>query len=231
MITARMPQSQAVSLEYRRSVLQGGAPWIPAALGWRSPANSWLLAHDMYHHLPQDSGTVAEELATLGAEYYVCHEPLDSGKDDSLSGLQALQQSAAGIVGSAFESDRNGAVDFCLWHAATARVSDAAWGIFTAVAMSAVVQLAEMLEGNDDPEWMAALHSFSMDGVVASWLISGYAAAQIRFPDQRHVRKSWQEALHQLQELESSTQDGTRLTATLGQGSDRLQLEVASPSP
>lgn len=220
-------------LDYMRAATSAGEPWCPIGDGWRSPCNSWLVAHDQFHHLPGDVGSLCEELATLGAEYYVCHEPLAPspwpGDADALPppGLNSLVRSAAGIVGMAFESEHSGAEEFVIRQTSGPRVPGTTWNIFTCAGTSAAGQLRELVEGTDDPEWLRALESFEAPNVAASWIAAGYSNAQARFSSQADVRAKWEQAVTQLRDLEKSTPHGAILTTTLRESGMCFEVDEA----
>jgi len=45
--------------------------WVLHGRSHTSPDTGWLVAPDVFHHLPDDTGTYAEEVATFGAEAWL----------------------------------------------------------------------------------------------------------------------------------------------------------------
>ncbi len=58
---------------------------------WADRGDAWLTAHDVFHHLPGDTGSVAEEMMTFGAELWLEHpsQGLDGINYGSLEGVLA----------------------------------------------------------------------------------------------------------------------------------------------
>lgn len=229
-MTAR--QKQVFQLHHelffrRRSSRCGAQSWEGLSGGLVGEADSWLIAHDLYHHLPGDS-TLADELATVGAEYYVCYE--DTGTSDGSElpppGKNALEGAAAGIVGMCFDSDTTH-LSFRLAKArGKLEVPETAAAIFNDSEVSAVAQLREMLEGNDDKPWLRSLERFSRPGVASSWVARGYLNARKRFPDQLRVRENWHEAQRRINALAPSAPLGSVLRATRTGYELHLQLQA-----
>jgi len=209
LLPAAMDASNEIA--YRRVPSGLGRGWLPLGDTWRTIACNWLMAHDLYHHEPDDRGELCEELATLGAEYYVCEEPLDPpghrlSDEDSLPppGMNCLTRSAAGIVGMLWEAGTADPQQFVFEFADCAPLPTTdAERIFEAVERSAICQLEEMLDGiSDDEDWAGALREFSRPGLIASWIRKGYRSAAARFPDQARVREGWNAARQQISQLD-----------------------------
>lgn len=191
-------------LEFRYQYRPKAPPdqrWLPLSRAWQDSASHWLVLHDVFHHLPEDTGTLAEELASLGAEYYILHEGTGlspefcrTSEEVAPPGLNALITGACGIVGMAKEDCTHGPSQFNLAPIETASVPDESNAIFMAAETSAVSQLAEMLEGDPDPEWKAAYASFSKQGLISSWVRSGFLNAKTRFPDRERIQAAWKKA-------------------------------------
>ncbi len=58
---------------------------------WADRGDAWLAAHDVFHHLPDDAGSVAEEMMTFGAELWLEYpsQGLDGINYGSLEGVLA----------------------------------------------------------------------------------------------------------------------------------------------
>ena len=212
-------------LEFRYQFRPKAPPdtrWLPLTRAWQGSACSWLVLHDMYHHLPTDTGTLAEELATLGAEYYIVFEGTGlspefcgSGEEVTAPGLNALVSSAAGIVGSAKEDCTHGPDSFRLARLETPPVSEELNPIFMSAEKSAAGQLAELIEGDSDLEWNAALAAFREEGLISSWLRSGYLNAKARFPDRERIQDAWKAAEAVLRNHEKGMAENETLVISL----------------
>lgn len=219
-----------------RNTGKGDECWLPLEGNWRTAACNWLVAHDLYHHEPNDKGSLAEELASLGAEYYVCHEdravsfiPEEGEPELPPPGLNALARSAAGIIGISMESEHLGAEDFALEPSGIAPLDDkVAEYVFRAAAESAAAELNHLAADNDLPEWAPVREAFEQPEVVASWIRLGYVNAQRRFPEQLRVRQAFEAASKAVWEIGFKTGHGAVLTARR-QGYDTT-LQVTTQS-
>lgn len=194
--------------------------WQPLDSEWRTTAGAWLVAHDLYHHQPGDQGSLAEELATLGAEYYINHECdiVVTAQDPAVlppPGLNALSRSAAGVVGIALESDTLGAEDLVLSPAEPTTIANPiAERVFQSAAESAIAEMEYIAPDPDFPEWAAVRKAFSLE-VVAGWIRAGYRQAQQRFPDQSRVRHAFDAAFKQVKQLSATTEIEAIMTVSL----------------
>lgn len=222
-----MPENNTVSqIKIDKSAIsfrkQSGVTdcWQPIGTEWRTTAGAWLVTHDLYHHQPGDQGSLAEELATLGAEYYINHELTTDLTDQDLvdlppPGLNPVSRSAAGIVGIALECDTISVEDLVLSLASPTPVANSiAERVFQAAAESALAELDYIAPDPDFPEWAAVRNAFSLE-VVASWIRAGYWQAQKRFPDQARVRNAFEEGLKLIKQLSTTVEIGTVMTFNL----------------
>ncbi|VTU41958.1 MULTISPECIES: hypothetical protein [unclassified Variovorax] len=212
---------ESLELKYRRLPADASDSWEPLPGTFRSAANNWLVVHDLFHHLPHDRGSLAEELATLGAEYYVNYEGsgLLGAYDTAAAGLptpglNALTRSAAGVVGMAYEAGEGPEV-FDLRPTTAPVACELAESVFVATERSAVAELEHLLWGmGNEPEWQAAKKAFCTPGLVASWVRQGYQGAKARYPDQARARAGWNEAVELLFTVGSKAQPDAVLVAS-----------------
>lgn len=227
-----------IELRYANDPLSSLAKWTPVEDSWRTPAENWVVVHDLYHHTLDDTGSLAEELATLGAEYYICHQPLfqqlpllvEPNPCLPVPGFNAMTCAAAGIVGLKAEDDCEDLDEF-LMQTVPAPAMPEFEHLFEEVERSAVLQLAEMMEGREkEPDVQRALAAFSQKGVIASWVRRGYLQAKTRFPDHPRIQNAWAAAEAQLLSMASSIQPGGVLLAVRN-GYDATFSEEASALP
>ena len=194
-----------IELRYANQPL-GLAKWTPLEDSWRTPAENWVVVHDLYHHALNDTGSLAEELATLGAEFYICHQPVFQQLPlvDELNpclpppGFNAITCAAAGIVGMKAEDDFEDFDEFLMQAVPTQAVPEHEH-LFAEAERSAVLQFVEMMEGREkEPAVQQAMTAFSQKGVIASWVRWGYLQAKIRFPDHERIANAWKQAEAQL---------------------------------
>ena len=216
-------------LRYRRSDSTRGDVWNPIGAAWRTRASSWVVAHDLYHHLPGDTGTFAEEIATMGAEYYVNHEGSTLTEIDP-PGQNALIGVAASIVGLVFDLSRDAKRTFELPNLCTERLSADIESVFAIAARSAFDQMRDM--ANDEPGWETVLETYERLEPFVEWMRRGYRDAQHRYPDQMKVRQSMERLYREVRALEAETDEGpfgTEMKVSR-QGTEAM-LEVVFPDP
>jgi hypothetical protein len=168
--------------------------------------------------LPGDTGTLSEEIATLGAEYYMNHEEngtsdLGQGLDSDLEppGLRALVSSAAGVMGMAVTVLDLPAHKIQLQSIREPRLSDEIERIFGAVATSAYRQLVEVLR--EKRGWEDVLAQFELNEPMVALMRRGYRLCRHRFPDQALARQRFQAASIRLHELAGTVEEGALLVA------------------
>lgn len=61
-----IPQPPQGRFEFVCADLNDG--WKSLDVPWHTAGDGWLMAHDLFHHQPTDTGTPAQEVATYGAE-------------------------------------------------------------------------------------------------------------------------------------------------------------------
>jgi len=192
------------------------ASWKVKGSPWSTLTCPWLIAHDLFHHAPGDLGSVQEELASIGAEFYVNYERSDmSGPqaDDAsfryATARKALSASAGSIVGMQFEEGVAEPENFVLTTTDDrTRLAPDLGQLFTACALSAVDCLAEHVL--DDEGWAQSRAHFNV-GNIAKTMHGGYLAARRRFPDREAAHQAFASAVSQLSAY-SDAPPGTQLT-------------------
>ena len=222
-----MSRHKPHTLRYQRVDCVREEDWQPLGLDWQSPANEAVIAHDLYHHLPEDAGTFREEVATLGAEYYINFERCR--RLGRLPGLNELQHAASYVV----TNTAQGAVDvesaLSLPASLTKPLDPIAERIFAEVALTAYSEIPvltdlpdEIFEPEEDgtnPYQVAFCNAF------VGTMRQGYRQAKTRFPDRSRVRAAFKSLERDLFRLNASVAPiGTTLTL-VRRGYD-YQLEV-----
>lgn len=193
--------------------------WLPLDESWRTAASCWIVAHDLYHHSPDDKGSLAEELASLGAEYYISHEEggaseIEPGEVLPPPGHNALTRNAAGIIGLTIESGRNWLEELALKPSGvdlTERTR--AESVFRAAAESAIAEMHYLCPDITSPEWSTVKAGFSDPEGIASWIRLGYLNAKRRFPDQQRVRVAFDATCDTVRDMSTTATLGSVLTA------------------
>jgi len=203
-----MQNANQVVQRYRRTDSDRLGQWAPVGSSWKTPASSGLVAHDIYHHLPSDTGSFAQEVASLGAEWYVDRQPLTGGfaamrpRD-----FEAFERNLLDTVLNALDSKERR--PFCLPDVSAAALSKLEMDHFYKLARKAYdILLASTDERARDCEAFQARLVLN--------LLQGYATAKERFPDQAAVRAGARALSDALADLdESEVPQGHELTITL----------------
>ena len=203
-----MTPSAPLIQRYRRVESTRAGDWKPLDSSWKSEASAGLVGHDMYHHLPDDTGTFAEELATIGAEWYVDRKPLNGFFGDCPPReLKALEGNVVDTVLNAIDSKEE--APFCLPSHNGERLSEEEMAFFSGLAQTALA----VLEKSDAPKILNR-PDFALR--LVGQLLRGYAAAKARFPDQAAARIGSRELRENLADLgHSEVPVGHEVTLTL----------------
>lgn len=200
------------SLRYRYEVGAGENCWSPLTLTWASPADAWLVAHDLVHHLPEDDGTVAHEIASLGAELFCSKGSLPDG-------IESLISVAASLPGLCFEA--------CAMPSAfmlpSAPPSDCDLSGLEVLERSAVGELEALLSACPEPDWARAIEEFSRPGAVCAWIRYGFSRAQSRFASREAAHKVFRHALYAVKEAEKAACAGDEICVNLVTGKFKLE--------
>lgn len=213
--------SSSVSLTYRRNAAFFTLPWVPVTKNWQSNADNWLIAHDLYHHRPWDQGTLFEELASFGAQYYVEHE----GRPDSFISRESLFDGLEGTVGTAWEAFDATVDSFVVKPSDFLNTFDPLELPVEILELSHTAEafakqyFYEKAGAPQDwtPEFRAAVeHSWGESSHQVSKAVqAGYVQARRRFPEQRLIQESHVNAITELAEVENALSDGMPMTVTL----------------
>lgn len=188
-----MSNHEIVVQRYRRTDQDRLGPWVPVDSTWRTTASAALVAHDIYHHLPSDTGTFADEVAALGAEWYVdVQRPSQAFPAWPVSGFERNAQDS--LLNAA---DSLGPNPLELPQRTAQSLSEPEMEFFRGLAS----RLSAHLLGIDS-NWEAELAGFEQRFVEN--LLWGYDLAKERFPDQKEVRRASQMLVAELSGLSES---------------------------
>lgn len=219
----------SIPLSYRFQLSTQGLHWQPIDSAWRTAASEWLVAHDLFHHQAEDCGTLGQELASLGAEYFICYQgkallPEFGGPADSVCtpGEVALVNSAAGIVGMVFENCCDMPAGFHLSRPALASsaqslIAPEALAVFAKAAESAASMMEEL----------SPAIAPGTPGVVLDWVMSGYLWAQETYPDQAAAHAGFESMISELHQVRAIAKPGDILQVK--REGDRGRLRIESP--
>lgn len=203
-----MQTSTPLVQRYRRTDLNRAGEWQPSDSTWKTAASAGLVGHDIYHHLPGDRGTFAEEVATFGAEWYVDIQPI--GKSFNSVSKRALERFERNVIDTVLNAlDSRELLPFCLPIRVADRLTDEETDYFSSLATKA----CEELGNSTDPR---ALNKPAFTDRFVQCVLWGYAQAKTRFPDQLAVRAGSSELRNTLADLEQhEVPFGLEVTITL----------------
>lgn len=206
---------------YRRTDQDRAGQWAPVGARWKSTASSGLVGHDVYHHLPSDVGTFAQEVASLGAEWYISVQSLD-GEFSRIGQrkLQSFQRNAQDTVLNALDANEKDAFRLPERHT-TLLLSAPEMEVFERTAAETLVTLQESI----DPR---ATVGAEFATIFVQNLLWGYEQARNRFPDQKRVQAGCQNLSYDLEALElSDVPYGHEIAITLDGYECRIEYEDA----
>lgn len=169
--------------------------WLPVDAPWKSIASAGLVVHDMYHHHPSDTGTFAQEVAALGAEWYIDIRPLNASRHAYQRDLDRFERNLVDSVLNAIDSSEP--APFLLPEKKAPALSAMEMQYFEAMADKVV----KLLSTSNDPR---AVVTKECKARLVDNLLWGYAQACIRFPDQQAVRLGRQTLTDTLDRLDLS---------------------------
>lgn len=197
--------------------------WVLRGRPNTSPADDgWLVAHDVFHHRPDDTGSYSDEVATFGAETWL-DEPFKDPDDlqRSLTNswlsvcLMTLEQGTRGAEGLRVKTRID---PTALGHPQA--------GMWRGCMKMALREAQEVLGEYGDPETWAALSSDEHCDRLLSLVAGGYRQAAERWPDRAQARE-W---FTQLAELSGPGEPGAQLHVTWdGRRMDMRREEGARP--
>lgn len=188
-----MNTEEPVVQRYRRTDQDRLGPWVPVDSSWKTTASAGLVAHDIYHHLPGDTGTFADEVAALGAEWYI--DVQRTSRPVSAWPVSGFERNAQDTLFNA--ADSTGPKPLELPERTAPSLSGPEMEFFQGLAGRLSAKLL-----NIDKGWEADLAGFEQRFVEN--LLWGYALAKERFPDQKEVRRASQALIAELSALDES---------------------------
>ena len=192
-----MDTQALVVQRYRRTDQDRLGEWAPVESSWKSAASAGLVAHDIYHHLPTDLGTFAQEVASLGAEWYFDVQALSGQPAGTLDAwpLSGFERNVTDTVLNALDSREKRPFNLPTRDALALSAPEMAF--FERLART----VDELLAASKDER---ARDRDAFEHRFVQNLLWGYAQAQARFPDQAAARKGSKNLALDLASLELS---------------------------
>lgn len=181
--------------------------WVLRGRANNSPAtDGWLVAHDVFHHRPDDTGSYRDEVTTFGAETWM-DEPYEDPEDLRHS----LTDSWLGVCLLTLENGTRGAeglrVNTPVDPAALNHPHAKLWRDCMKMALR---EAQEVLGEYGTPETWEALSSNEHCDRLLSLVAAGYQQAQERWPNREQARVWY----GQLSDLAGPGQPGSELHVT-----------------
>lgn len=177
--------------------------WVMRGRPNASPDTGWVVAHDVFHHRPGDTGTYAEEVMTFGAEAWL---DLDDGPQALCKTLSTSWFSVMALV---VENGTRGVEGVVLQRPAQPEhLLHPQFGFFQQVYRQALAEFKEAFGDYEGPEFWDDLAGPDMTDRAASLAVEGFALAQERWPD----RAAALAAFDALEKLAGDGRDGDVLT-------------------
>lgn len=200
--SSRIPRTRGFFIDY----VLDGRKWLPVAGGWRTESDNWGVLHDLLHHEPTDTGTVGQELATLGAELYLEYDVEDGSDNPKLDidrdlALETLSGGAHGFIGADIHEHGKGPEHYVIEAAPAVEKMPPPEVLHILQKAAASVHEALSEHVLDDENWGQALASIKRTEVVLSWLVFGYVRAGERFPDKKRLAVGMADAKAKLTDL------------------------------
>lgn len=183
-----------------------------------SPETGWVIAHDVFHHQPGDTGTYAEEVMTFGAEAW-----LDSSSFDAQR--RSLITSWFSVMALVVENGTRGVEGLLLSEKVPPDGAHPHIDFFSQVYQDALSELKESFEAFAELDTWEQLQSPGMVARAASLATKGYDLAQNRWPDPVEAHASFKA-------LEAMASPGVAgETLHIEQNGSRLRMERTLVTP
>ncbi len=184
--------------------------WVLDGRLHTSPDTGWVIAHDVFHHLPGDTGTYAEEITTFGAELWL-------DQDQPLEATQhALVTSWFSVMALTIENGSRGVEGLLLHRHRPSKdfLEGSRADFLRRVYRQALEEAQETFGDFADPSVWNELRDRSMEDRAVSLAVEGYWQAQLRWPQPTQAQAQFKA----LSELAGPAEAGARLRVEVTNG-------------
>jgi hypothetical protein len=144
------------------------------------------VAHDVFHHSPDDTGTYVEEVATFGAQTLFEMPP---GQERAFQ--NTLATSWFSVMALVLENGTRGVAGLIIDHAPGPQKEHALTELWKASYRAAIIELRDVFgEWAEDDTW-DALSGEQMENNAAAWAAHGFEKSQQRWPNIEQARKDF----------------------------------------
>lgn len=183
------PSADARSLRSIRIATVDGGLILAGASWWATPGDCWLVAHDIFHHHPDDDGSFACEAMSFGAQCWIEHHTDDLRLGIDPTSLCAILEQ---VASQAAERGLPTVRDTLILTAdppAHPKPDPRFLERFQKLVEEAVVESSFAREfKNVDDATCAAICDGPNVAKIVEWMSYGFHRAQARFPDPQATR-------------------------------------------
>ena len=188
--------------------------WVLHGRSYTTPAQGWSVAHDVFHHFPDDRGSYAEEVASFGAQTWFEQERANP---------LALATSLFSVMALVLENGTRGLDGLSLPAAPVINAHPPHEPLWQQCYEMALTELRETFSGWGDDVLWGRLSAIQMRDRAVGWMRAGYCAAQARFADLSEAQHDFQTLVN----LAGVAQEGERLVVEEDQGRITARRERA----
>jgi hypothetical protein len=194
--------------------------WVLEGRLHTSPDTGWIVAHDVFHHLPGDTGTYAEEITTFGAEAWLEHA------DDREKLRRSLATSWFSVMALTIENGSRGVEGLRLPRQASSALPDSPlMEFFREVYRQALGEAQDTFGAFAEPDTWRRLQEEAEVNKAVGLALEGFRHAQARWPDPAEAQAQF----NALSDLASPAEAGARLTVAVSGG--QLTMVRDDPKP
>lgn len=224
MVAPKLPSPVALKKDPSRSpvfaLVKTG--WQMQGTSWHAPGDGWLVAHDLYHHEPDDRGTFAEELMSFGVQ-----EWLESAGQSPLARQRARIDFENAVCYVLMES--KGKLDLPApppWPDALGDAVRRYWEEAYAGGVDSLVMVQQ--QRLSDPAW-APVEAPDHVSRAVGWMAEGWRRAQQRYPSPERTQAAFEHLEHAMNAARVNQPLGTCLAVTWHPDTDCTLAVVTDP--
>lgn len=187
------------------------------------PERGWVVAHDVFHHEPGDTGTYAQEVSTFGAELW-----MDS--QTPLSDLsEKIEDSWTGVMAMVLENGTRGVRGLLLKETPDPSLLNHDFAPFFRQAYKGALENVrrDFVEFSEDSAWDMVAAPEMVDR-AAALAVDGFDRAAKRWPNVPQA-VTWFKQLETM--AEKRGKPGEVLTVSVQDGEMRIERQAPKPAP
>lgn len=179
--------------------------WILCGRSNSTPAMGWLVAHDIFHHAPNDTGTYIEEIATFGAQTLF---EMHSVSTETFK--NTLATSWFSVMALVLENGTRGAEGLIIDKLPDQYEEHALSGLWRQAYREALSELKDVFQEWAEEDVWVNLSSSNTENSAVAWVAYGFEQSQQRWPNIEKAR----EEFRKIESLAREIKPGSRLSIT-----------------